>query len=398
MHFRSPVELFYDFKQALDDRCSTPDDLGALTEFSEAAISRFVEWFGPPSDADRPYVIRATPETYSSCRYNVFLRRYIIKISHHHTQPARIRLVLAHEMYHRITFRRGLLHQQVWVEEMMAHLAAQRFLKEQGFQEFLSRRLVDLLKKPYEKNQETIRAARRNPVWLGTTGSVYPNGFEIGVIRLGEALRVVAGWPNLCRLVHADTIEDWIDSLSANAQYAVRRLLQMPHPDSPLGNNADAHLKFAVALMQAGNLEAAVQEVEEAVRLRPDHVITRYLQGSILGRAGQEEAALDAYLVAHHLDPTHAATCLSIGTAYLTSEKIRESVHWLQTAVQLRPDDAGFHFNLGAALEKDGQLAEARREWGKTIALEPDSQAAHDAKAGLKRLDSPTDQSSPSLP
>jgi tetratricopeptide (TPR) repeat protein/serine/threonine protein kinase len=54
-----------------------------------------------------------------------------------------------------------------------------------------------------------------------------------------------------------------------------------------------------------------------------------------------------------------------------------EAVRYLTAAVALRPDSAGTHLNLGAALDEQGKLDEAAREFRRTLDLDPKYSLAH---------------------
>lgn len=73
------------------------------------------------------------------------------------------------------------------------------------------------------------------------------------------------------------------------------------------------------------------------------------------------------------MSPLEAAEILSrLGTAYQKIGRRSDSLTVLQGAVELAPDNAGYHFQLGTRLREDRQYSRAFRVLQRAIELEPD--------------------------
>ncbi len=75
-------------------------------------------------------------------------------------------------------------------------------------------------------------------------------------------------------------------------------------PQSRPGGTGDAkaHFDRATALHEKGDLDGAIAEYREAIRLNPHLAGVRYLAGFYLEAKGEKQAALAAYREASELD------------------------------------------------------------------------------------------------
>ena len=99
--------------------------------------------------------------------------------------------------------------------------------------------------------------------------------------------------------------------------------------------------------------------------------------------AQQYSAAIASFTDASALDATQIAVWNSMAAAYLglartkTGDEftaaVQKGIETYQKSVDLKPDDAGIHNNLGLALAQAKKLPEAQLELEKAVALEPAS-------------------------
>jgi Flp pilus assembly protein TadD len=64
--------------------------------------------------------------------------------------------------------------------------------------------------------------------------------------------------------------------------------------------------------------------------------------------------------------------------------KVEEAIHHYERALQIAPDSATTHYNLGVAWERAGRVSEAITQYQQALHLKPDLAAARDALARLR--------------
>ena len=87
--------------------------------------------------------------------------------------------------------------------------------------------------------------------------------------------------------------------------------------------NYGARNNLAIALEQTGQIEEAIKQLREAVRLRPDSEVLHNNLGNALFHAGQFAEAVEEY----------------------------------EQALQIKPDFAEAHYSLGVTLARTGRIA-----------------------------------------
>jgi tetratricopeptide (TPR) repeat protein len=113
---------------------------------------------------------------------------------------------------------------------------------------------------------------------------------------------------------------------------------------------ADAHYNSGVALQGSGRVQEAMQQYEEALRLKPDYAMARNNLAGALLRLG----------------------------------KVQEAISQYEQALRLNPDFAEAHYNLGAALEQAGRVQEAIGHYEQALRIKPGLTEAQNALARLQ--------------
>ena len=142
-----------------------------------------------------------------------------------------------------------------------------------------------------------------------------------------------------------------------------------------------AHLALGKALLQEGKAADAVTALQNAVKLAPESGEANYQLGLALVRAGRKEEAAAQLkkgrdLVAADDRAQNALLDIADGRAALERKDFDEAVSKFRRASQLRPESAEPQRLLGAALERQGDIAGAAAAYEKALALSP-----HDASA-----------------
>ena len=156
-----------------------------------------------------------------------------------------------------------------------------------------------------------------------------------------------------------------------------------PQPEDPmleavrsLDNSALAHLMKGVDLENAGQMEQAIAEHEEAVRQDPKLVQAHANLIALYGRAGQPEKAEREYRATVAINPNLPQSHYDYGVFLASREKFAEAEAAFRKALESSPNYAEAHSNVGAMLERRGKLVEAEREYQAAIEDKPNFRQA----------------------
>jgi Flp pilus assembly protein TadD len=142
-------------------------------------------------------------------------------------------------------------------------------------------------------------------------------------------------------------------------------------------NNYVAHNGLGVALAKKGQINEAISEYWESLRLKPDYTDAHYNLGNAFFIKSQTDEAISEYREVIRLIPEDAAAHNNLGNALDKKGQIDEAVSQLQTALRLKPDYAEAHYNLGIAFFNKDQVDEAIGEFQAALRLKPDYSQAH---------------------
>jgi tetratricopeptide (TPR) repeat protein len=132
-----------------------------------------------------------------------------------------------------------------------------------------------------------------------------------------------------------------------------------------------AHYNLGVARMLQGRLDEAKAQFAAAIRWKPNYAEAEFNLGIALTRQGNHLEAIDHFTQAVRDDPRSAAARAGLGSAFLSVGRTDEAVAQLSEAVQLKPDFAAAHFNLAGALALLKRDGEASAHYERAFALDP---------------------------
>ena len=212
---------------------------------------------------------------------------------------------------------------------------------------------------------------------LSQVGSWCPKCFAAGTpVPLAEgldtylALLARAYTASPAEVRHARHLADTQSRLVAGSRY-----LGAIVPES-----ADLHNLFGIALAGQGQLDKAIAEFREALRLAPDSAATHWHLGAALASGGARQEAIAHLRRSAQLDPGNSQARYDLASLLLEARDLDEAVREFRATLALAPDSVEAHNHLGLALALQGQLDEAVGHFQRALKLDP---ASADARRNL---------------
>ena len=120
-------------------------------------------------------------------------------------------------------------------------------------------------------------------------------------------------------------------------------------------NNAFAHNGLGVALDKRGQIDEAIRQLQEALRLNPDGAGVQYNLGVAFFQRGRPAEAIRQFQETLRLNPHHAEAHNNLGTALGLTGQTDEAIRQYQEALRLKPDYAEARKNLDILLGAKAQ-------------------------------------------
>jgi tetratricopeptide (TPR) repeat protein len=149
-------------------------------------------------------------------------------------------------------------------------------------------------------------------------------------------------------------------------------------PDEPV-----LRLNLAISLNLAGDARAALDQLEEAVRLDPQLARAHYMIGTLFERSGRDQEAIDRYTLAVRHDPRLAEVHLKLGDAQRRTDQLDASLLSYERVLALDPDEGKARFGQAMALVRLTRDAEAVERLRHARDLHPEEPAFPHALARL---------------
>jgi Flp pilus assembly protein TadD len=136
-------------------------------------------------------------------------------------------------------------------------------------------------------------------------------------------------------------------------------------------NYVEAYDNLGSALVKKGHITEAIEHFEKAIELQPAYSEAHYNLGNALLQKGRADDAISEFHEALKINPSYAEAHYNLGSALLDKGEIEGAMSEYRKAVTLKPDDAEAHMNLGDALLQLGQVDDATAEYRKAISIRP---------------------------
>ncbi|HID11733.1 MAG TPA: tetratricopeptide repeat protein [Candidatus Latescibacteria bacterium] len=141
------------------------------------------------------------------------------------------------------------------------------------------------------------------------------------------------------------------------------------------------------AAAKAGAYSQAEEAGRRALELDPQnptvHRVLGHLFATLAGDPQNQnyrermDKAIGHYRYALQLEPDHAATHNDLGNVLRRMGRLKEAVACYRRALRIRPDFAQAHNNLGIALAQQGDIDEAIEHYRRALDIDPDFAEAH---------------------
>jgi tetratricopeptide (TPR) repeat protein len=138
-------------------------------------------------------------------------------------------------------------------------------------------------------------------------------------------------------------------------------------PDSFAGQSS-----WGDALFAAGRIGEAMEHYEQALRLNPDYALAHYNLGNVQAQLGRMPEAIEQYQAALRLNPAYAEAEDNLGNALFQERRFDAALVHYEAAARLTPDNARVQYNLGNALLQVGRVDEAKEHYEAALRLKPD--------------------------
>jgi Tfp pilus assembly protein PilF len=134
---------------------------------------------------------------------------------------------------------------------------------------------------------------------------------------------------------------------------------------------AAAHNLLATKYLQAGRLQEAQAQFEQALRLDPRDAEVLSNLGTLLQAQGQRAEGMQYIRRAAALKPRNDAVRFNLGAALLAAGQADAALREFRAAVALNPDNADAHFNTAMILGPRNHLDEAIAHLRHVVAINP---------------------------
>ena len=132
-----------------------------------------------------------------------------------------------------------------------------------------------------------------------------------------------------------------------------------------------------VALLETGNVDDAVAQLENAADLYPDVADIRGYLANALQLAKRPEAAEAHYLKAADLEPNDPTPHSNLGVLLKDNNRLDEAMERFYRAIDLNPDYGPAYSNLCECLRRKDRVTESIEAGKQAIAIDPGSAKAH---------------------
>jgi spermidine synthase len=164
------------------------------------------------------------------------------------------------------------------------------------------------------------------------------------------------------------------------AEHQARTISGSAYLGAIVPETADVHNFLGIALAEKGQLDEAIAEFSNALRLEPDSARTHWHLGAALASRGAHDDAVEHLRRSVQIDPGNGQAHYDLAVVLLETRRLDEAVDHFQATLRLTPNSVEAHNNLGLVLAQQGKLDEAVDHFQQALTLDP---ASADAQRNL---------------
>ncbi len=147
-------------------------------------------------------------------------------------------------------------------------------------------------------------------------------------------------------------------------------------PLEELKRGEAVHMLRGRRAYRAGQLEAAAEAFRAAVASEPDSVAARVNLGTVLSRLGDAAGAVLQFRAALELEPDNPTARFNLGSLLASQGHFESAIAELAEATRLEPGDAGIRVALAGVRGRAGDWQGALADYRQARDLDPRSEAA----------------------
>jgi protein O-mannosyl-transferase len=146
--------------------------------------------------------------------------------------------------------------------------------------------------------------------------------------------------------------------------------------------NYTIHYNLGLTLERLKDLDGAIREYQEALRINPGYNQARGQLGTVLAAKGELDAAIHEYQDALQIDPDYKDVHNNLGLVLARKGELDAAIREYREALRISPDYIEALNNLGIALARKGDLDGAIEKFQEALRVRPDDK---EALTNLKR-------------